>query len=115
MRQEWAAAWNVVSEVLAATPPTEPSLLLVHNPDFMEMMGEQAVDLALAGHTHGGQVVLPFLGPLLLPSCFGDKYASGLVHSPGGPVYVSRGVGLIEPAVRWNCPPEVAVVTLRRG
>ena len=115
MRQEWAVAWNVVSEVLAATPPTEPSLLLVHNPDFMEMMGEQAVDLALAGHTHGGQVVLPFLGPLLLPSCFGDKYASGLVHSPGGPVYVSRGVGLIEPAVRWNCPPEVAVVTLRRG
>ncbi len=115
MRQAWAAAWKAATDVLAGVPSTEPSLLLVHNPDFMEMMGDQPVDLALAGHTHGGQVVLPFVGPLLLPSCFGDKYASGLVQSPGGPVYVSRGVGLIEPAMRWNCPPEAAVITLRRG
>jgi predicted MPP superfamily phosphohydrolase len=114
LREAFAPARQAADSVLAVIPAGVPSLLLVHNPDFMQLMAEHPVALALAGHTHGGQVVLPGVGPLVLPSCFGRTYARGLVQSPGGPVYVNRGVGLIEPAVRLNCPPEVAVITLRR-
>lgn len=113
MRAAWEPAARFVRDALAAAAPGEACLLLVHNPDFMEMLADDPVDLALAGHTHGGQVALPLVGPPLLPSCFGSRYAADLVASAGGPVYVSRGVGLIEPAVRWNCPPEVALLTLR--
>ena len=115
LRQKWAEATEFVRHALAEVPAGVPTLLLVHNPDFMELLVGAAVDVALAGHTHGGQVSLPLVGPPVLPSCFGDKYASGWVASPGGPVYVNRGVGLIEPALRWNCPPEAALITLRRG
>ncbi|MBM3121416.1 MAG: metallophosphoesterase [Chloroflexi bacterium] len=115
LSREWAEAGEFVRQTLAEVPAGVPTLLLVHNPDFMELLSGLAVDVALAGHTHGGQVALPFAGPLLLPSCFGDKYAAGWAASPGGPVYVNRGVGLIEPALRWNCPPEAALITLRRG
>ena len=115
LRQLYAPAVQAATSFFADAPADGLRLLLVHNPDFMELMANSPVDLALAGHTHGGQVVLPVVGPVVLPSCFGDRYASGLVTSPGGPVYVNRGVGLIEPAVRLNCPPEVAVITLRRG
>lgn len=114
LRQAYAPAVQAATKILVAVPAEVPSLLLVHNPDFMELMADHPVDMALAGHTHGGQIVPPVIGPLVLPSCFGRKYARGLVQSPGGPVYVNRGVGLIEPAVRWNCPPELAVITLRR-
>jgi hypothetical protein len=114
LRQGWVEAAEFVRQALAEVPAGVPTLLLVHNPDFMEMLSDMAVDVALAGHTHGGQVSLPFMGPPVLPSCFGDRYASGWVASPGGPVYVNRGVGLIEPALRWNCPPEAALITLRR-
>jgi len=114
LRLAYAPARLAADRVIAAIPAGVPSLLLVHNPDFMQLMTNCPVDLALAGHTHGGQVVVPGIGPLVLPSCFGRTYARGLVQSPGGPVYVNRGVGLIEPAVRLNCPPEVAVITLRR-
>ena len=115
LSQAWADAAEFVRQTLAQVPAGVPTLLLVHNPDFMELLSGAAVDVALAGHTHGGQVRLPFVGPPLLPSCFGDKYAAGWVASPGGPVYVNRGVGLIEPALRWNCPPEAALITLRRS
>jgi predicted MPP superfamily phosphohydrolase len=115
LSQVWAGAAGFVRQALADVPSDVPTLLLVHNADFMELLSGAAVDMTLAGHTHGGQVVMPFVGPPILPSCFGDKYAAGWVTSPGGPVYVNRGVGLIEPALRWDCPPEAALITLRRA
>lgn len=102
-------------EMLDALPPDEPRLLLVHNPDVHEVLAARRVDLALSGHTHGGQVRLPFLGAPLLPSCYGGKYAQGLVRAPGWPVYVNRGLGTIFPPVRFNCRPELTVLTLRSG
>ena len=88
-----APARQAVNRVLAAIPPGVPSLLLVHNPDFMQWMTERPVDLALAGHTHGGQVVLPGIGPLVLPSCFGRTYARGLVQSPAARCTSTAGPG----------------------
>ena len=115
---DFRALWQKSSDVLAALlkgiPADEPRLLLVHNPDFVEMLPEGRIDLALCGHTHGGQVRLPFIGAPLVPSCFGQKYVSGLVQGPSTLVYVNRGVGLIVPPVRFNCRPEVTLLRLRR-
>ena len=112
-RAIWDEKRQRLAEMLEGVPDDEPRLLLVHNPDFTEMLPEGRIDLALCGHTHGGQVRLPLLGAPVVPSCFGDKYAQGLVQGPSGLVYVNRGIGLIPPAVRFNCRPEVTLVCLR--
>jgi predicted MPP superfamily phosphohydrolase len=116
---EFRAVWQENRDALAALldgiPADEPRLLLAHNPDFNEMLPPGRIDLALCGHTHGGQVRLPLLGAPVVPSSFGQKYASGLVQGPNSPVYVTRGIGLIPPPVRINCRPEVTLLQLRRG
>lgn len=109
----WREQQAALARLLADIPLSEARILLVHNPDFVELLPEGRLDLALAGHTHGGQVRLPLLGAPVVPSCHGQKYAGGWV--PGSPpVYVNRGIGLISPAVRFNCRPELAVLRLRR-
>jgi predicted MPP superfamily phosphohydrolase len=114
-RAMWQDTKDALANLLEGIPPDEPRLLLVHNPDFTEMLPEGRIDLALCGHTHGGQVRLPFLGELVTPSCLGQKYARGLVQGPSTLVYVNRGIGLISPAVRFNCRPEVTLLSLSRG
>jgi predicted MPP superfamily phosphohydrolase len=114
-RAMWQESHDALAAQLEGIPADEPRLLLVHNPDFVEMLPDGRIDLALCGHTHGGQVRLPFLGAPVVPSCFGQKYAGGLVRGPTTPVYVNRGIGLIPPPVRFNCRPEVTLLRLRRG
>lgn len=87
-------------------------ILLSHNPDYTEVMEDKRVGLILSGHTHGGQVVLPFYGAPLVPSAYGQKYLHGLVKTPVTQVYVTRGVATIYPPVRFCAPPEVVLVTL---
>lgn len=94
--------------------PGECFILLTHNPDFAELGGRDSrLSLLLAGHTHGGQVVLPWIGPPILPTMTGKRYASGLCRGPVCPVFVTRGVGTIFPPVRFRCPAEVPILTLR--
>jgi 3-methyladenine DNA glycosylase AlkD len=109
----WQEARDVLAILLQGIPAAEPRLLLVHNPDFAEMLPEGRIDLILCGHTHGGQVRLPFIGAPVVPSCFGQKYTSGLVHGPGALVYVNRGLGLIAPPVRFLCRREITLLRLR--
>jgi predicted MPP superfamily phosphohydrolase len=66
----------------------------------------------LAGHTHGGQIRLPVIGPIVAPSLFGVKYASGVFYEAPTLVHVSRGVSGLDP-IRINCPPEVTKLILR--
>lgn len=113
-RALWADKAKVAVKLLRNIPADEPRLLLVHNPDFNELLAGERIDLALSGHTHGGQVRLPFVGPLLVPSCFGKKYAGGLAQGPAAPVYVHRGLGVVAPPVRLGCRPEIALLRLRR-
>lgn len=91
-----------------------PVVLVMHNPDFFpEVLAEATgVNLALAGHTHGGQVSLPLLGPPIVPVLH-REYAAGLVREGGAQIYVSRGVGMLL-RVRFNCRPEVAFIVLRK-
>ena len=94
----------------------EPVILLCHGPDYAdELLGlpaGQAVALMLSGHTHGGQVRLPFLGAFRLPP-MGKKYVEGWFHLGGMQLYVNRGLGSVGLPVRFNCPPEISLLTLR--
>jgi predicted MPP superfamily phosphohydrolase len=90
----------------------ETAILLSHCPDVAETLKDDRVGLMLSGHTHGGQIRLPFIGSPIIPSRYGQKYASGLVQAPKTQCFVTRGVGTIFPPVRLNCPPEIAVITL---
>lgn len=103
---------------LRDVPLDMPRIVLAHHPDTAELPEVKAkdparrIDLMLSGHTHGGQVRLPFLGTPIVPSNFGQKYAGGLVQGPSFPVIVSRGVGLSILPVRLAVPPEVVEITL---
>jgi len=112
-RAMWQETADALARLLNEMPPGEPKVLLVHNPDFTEMVPPGEVDLALCGHTHGGQVRLPFIGAPIVPSCFGQKYAAGLVDNGRTLVYINRGLGIIYPPVRFNCRPEITLLVLR--
>jgi len=86
-------------------------LLLSHSPDQFQWARERGFDLMLAGHTHGGQIRLPLIGPIVSPSKFGVKYASGLFYEPPTLLHVTRGISGKDP-IRWNCPPELAKLVL---
>jgi predicted MPP superfamily phosphohydrolase len=87
-------------------------IMLSHNPDVAEQLGDSRVGLMLSGHTHGGQVVLPGYGAPIVPSRYGQKYLHGLVQGPCCKVFVTRGVGTVTPPVRFFCRPEIALLTL---
>jgi predicted MPP superfamily phosphohydrolase len=93
-----------------------PLLLMIHEPDItdhiMRHPRANLVDLILSGHTHGGQVRLPFLPPLALPP-LGKKYVEGLFRFNETQLYVNRGLGTVELPVRFNCPPEITHITLQ--
>lgn len=84
-------------------------ILLSHTPDNMETARQQGVDLMLSGHTHGGQVVLPVIGPVYSPSRYGCRFAGGAFWQPPTLLHVSRGLSGRHP-LRWRCRPEVSVL-----
>ncbi len=114
-RTMWTEKYKAAISLLRSIPEAEPRILLVHHPDFNELLAGEHIDLALSGHTHGGQVRLPFLGSPFVPSCLGQKYARGLVQGPASPVYVNRGVRVTAPPARFGCRPEITLLRLRRG
>ncbi len=101
-----------VFAALSGVTARDAALLLTHNPDCIEYLSDTRVGLVLSGHTHGGQVVLPWIGSPIVPSAFGNKYRYGLVQGPRVPGYVTSGVGTLPLAIRVNCRPEVALLTL---
>jgi predicted MPP superfamily phosphohydrolase len=111
----WEGLYTL-SEALKNVPENDCRILLSHNPDVNEDIENlrERIDFIISGHTHGGQVVLPFLGALYIPSPFGQKYLAGLVRDQKRQTYVSRGLGLFFVPVRINCPPDVSLLTLGR-
>jgi hypothetical protein len=91
------------------------TLALVHEPDYIDRLRKLVpVDLQLSGHTHGGQVRVPGLGPIVLPMG-GQAYVEGLYRVGASQVYTSRGIGMVGLPFRFNCPPEVTEITLAQG
>lgn len=91
----------------------ELALLLAHSPDQFSWAVKRGFNLVLAGHTHGGQIRFPLIGPVIAPSRHGVKYASGSFQRDNTVMHVSRGVSGDEP-IRLNCPPELSLITLVR-
>jgi len=104
-----------LNSVLAAASQEGPRILLYHSPDLMPQAIAREIDLYLCGHTHGGQVRLPLIGPILTSSRLGRRYVMGHYVADRTHLYVSRGVGfegLGAPRVRLFCPPEITLVTV---
>jgi predicted MPP superfamily phosphohydrolase len=89
----------------------DPVVMLVHEPDIFVKIPRR-VTLTLAGHTHGGQVLLPFIGRPVVPSDYGQRFAYGHIVEGGRNMIVSSGLGLTGVPVRFGVPPEIAVITL---
>lgn len=101
--------------VLEQLPAAGCALLLVHEPDFADRSAATGrFDLQLSGHSHGGQIIVPGVGPIRLPY-LGRKYPLGRYQV--GPMiqYTNRGVGMVRPRVRFNCRPEITLFTLQAG
>jgi predicted MPP superfamily phosphohydrolase len=100
------------SRAFEGVPANVPELSLWHEADFAEEAARRGAFAQLSGHTHGGQVRLPRIGAIWLPPD-GRRRDMGFFDVEGMPVYVSRGLGVYRPPVRFCCPPEVTFVTLR--
>lgn len=106
--------WPDLSAALAGVPDA-PVILLAHEPDYARVAAaDPRVTLMLAGHTHGGQVRLPGIGALLLPR-FGQLYPVGMFQIGTLALYVTAGAGTGRFVIRFNCRPEIAVITLTRA
>lgn len=103
-----------LNATLHNVPADEASILLAHEPDYADHVARYPVDLQLSGHSHGGQVRVPFLRPLYLPE-MARKYIWGLYTIGGLTLYTNPGLGTVGVPVRMNCPPEITLLTLRRS
>jgi len=89
----------------------DPVIVLTHEPDSFPEVPARAA-LTLAGHTHGGQVALPLLGALVVPSRYGTRYAAGHIVEGGRHLFVTSGIGTSILPVRFGVTPEIALLTL---
>ncbi len=105
-----AADWTTCPTDESAPPSLR--VAVCHSPDQWYWARRAGCDLMLAGHTHGGQVRLPGIGPVFAPSRYGVRYASGTFFREPTVMHVSRGLAGTRPW-RWNCPPEIPRLTLR--
>jgi len=106
----WAGEMQPMIAFATPDPGADATIVLSHNPDTKDYMKAYAWDLLLSGHTHGGQVRLPFIGAPVVP-VRDKRFLEGLHEWEGRQVHVTRGVGNLY-GVRFNCPPEVSLLTL---
>jgi len=86
-------------------------ILLTHYPEFVDKLNQATFNLILAGHSHGGQIRLPFWGALIVPYGVG-KYDRGLYLTKSGPLYVNPGIGTWYLPIRFNCRPEITIIEI---
>ena len=101
--------------VLQKLPSEGVTILLAHEPDFADISStKNRFALQISGHSHGGQIKIPFKKPPVLPP-YAKKYSSGLYQVGNMIQYTNRGVGMVKPLVRFNCRPEITVFALNRS
>jgi len=110
--------WTGRDDLARAMEGTEKDglkILLAHSPDIIDKAAKQKIDLVLVGHTHGGQVNIPFLGELIQSLLkYGQQYTKGLFKIDSTYLYVNRGIGTSVFPIRFNCPPEITLIELRK-
>ena len=99
---------------ISGIPAKDTTILLAHEPDIADDVAEYAVSVQLSGHSHGGQIRLPWTGPPYLPE-LARRYPWGLRKVGDLSLYTNCGLGTIGLPIRWNCPPELTLVRLVRG
>ncbi len=104
---------EALDRVAAGIPDDGPAILLVHRPEAFPQAARLGFALVLAGHTHGGQLALP--GGRINFARFITRFDRGLYVENGATLYVNRGAGFAGPALRVNCPREIAVLELVRA
>jgi uncharacterized protein len=91
-----------------------PHILMCHKPYYLENAAQWGVNLVVSGHTHGGQIVFArIFDTVLSPATLISEYIEGLYSIDATQMYVTRGIGMVGVPVRWNCPPEVTLLTLK--
>lgn len=109
----WSARDNTA--FLKSLPPGKPLLVLMHQPHSLRALHGVDFALAMAGHTHGGQVYLPWLTDKLFLLTRDEKYVDGFYDTPNGKLFVTPGVGVTGVPLRFDCPPTIDVLELRRN
>jgi predicted MPP superfamily phosphohydrolase len=102
------------NDTLAECPRDDFRIVLLHEPDCADQIAKIGADLMIAGHSHGGQVRIPLFGAPILPK-MGRKYVMGRYNVGDMQLYVNRGIGVIHMPLRFACPPEITLFTLRRA
>jgi predicted MPP superfamily phosphohydrolase len=102
--------WGPAPSPPLANGAVGATLILSHTPDNVYALAEQGATAVFAGHTHGGQIRIPWLGPLIVPSRYGRRFDQGHFVVNGAHLFVSAGVGADAPPVRLWCPPDLVVV-----
>lgn len=100
-----------IDKAFTGSDENDCRILLSHNPDSIDTAYSTPLSLVISGHTHGGQVILPFFGPPILP-VDNKIYSSGFITKGPVPIFISRGIGWAIYPIRFNCYPEIAVLHL---
>ena len=100
-----------VEQAFEGVPDDAPTIVFTHNPDVFPEL-PRPVSLGIAGHTHGGQVALPFIGRPIIPSKYGERFAAGRIVEGGQTYFISTGIGTSILPVRFGVPPEVSLLRL---
>jgi predicted MPP superfamily phosphohydrolase len=97
----------------SARPSSDATIVMSHSPDHFPAIARwKSVDLVLAGHNHGGQIRVPLIGPIVMPSIYGRRYDRGFYRRGSTLMEVTQGVGGKHP-IRLGCPPEIVQLTIR--
>lgn len=103
-----------IGDAVATVPEGQPLIALTHNPDIFPNV-PQRVQLVLAGHTHGGQVRFPIIGPVIESSDYGDRWVRGHVFADNHHLFVTTGIGTSIVPVRFGQAPEIVLLTLKQN
>lgn len=104
---------QVLDSTISDLKTTDFSILISHNPDYLELIQKDLIDFTLSGHTHGGQMTLFGFWAPMIPSKYGQKYRYGLKQFDKMQSYISSGIGTITPPLRFFCRPEVVLIHLQ--
>ena len=102
-----------INPTIKDTEKNDFVILLSHNPDYIEKLQSDKIDLMLSGHTHGGQITFFGLFAPLIPSAYGQKYRTGLVETVQTKLLVSNGIRKVTPPVRFFARPQINIVYLQ--
>jgi len=107
--------YDNVEKAMKDVKDDRPKILLAHSPEIFRRVKDKNISLILVGHTHGGQINIPFVSNLILPLKYDRKYKSGLFKENSTYLYINRGIGTTILPVRFNAFPEITLIKLKKN